>query len=156
MKIIPSAIVSYMKGKAGSLVYSAGPGRKYTIARTYNPPTLNANHHLRGAEVTNIGRLWRGASSAYKNDFKIYYRAYCSSYAPSDESLGLPNSPYPLFVKACYAWRKRDPIEHDLVVVTGEDMYDQSWLNTVSDIIDDNYLPSVPGYATLDNKAYQG
>jgi hypothetical protein len=136
-------------GMVDDLMYRMYNSNEFCLAGKFVKPTPTANTLLMKTISKNLSAVYNSAQAAYKADLKTYSRKYKLLI---DKKAQLPPNSKSLFIKMLWAWRKVNPVENDLTVVTAEDIIDKNApCKSVKDAVDAGYLPHVAGYETLTN-----
>lgn len=146
MKVTFKHSIQTFSGEIEKMVYGSYRKGKLCLGREYVYPTLNANHHDKGAITKNLAIVYSNISPTYLQDLKTYTG---ENAANEPEDKVLPTS-FSLFMKMMYAWLKSD-IEHvNLTAVTVADIVAlDADVVTIKRAIDAGFLPKVKDYATL-------
>ncbi|HNX00200.1 MAG TPA: hypothetical protein PLE74_07150 [Candidatus Cloacimonadota bacterium] len=131
-------------GKVDGLLYKMYNEDQLCYASKFIKPSPNSQTALMRAIGSNLGNIFSAAQASYIADMKAYSKKYKHLI---DQEKQIAPSAQALFVKMLWAWRKTDPVQNDLSVLTLEDIIDKNIpCKSVKEAIDAHYLPKVTGY----------
>jgi hypothetical protein len=114
--------------------YSPKYGRN--IARRYTKPKVTAEAVAFGSKQKHLGGIWREASSAYRQDMKIYAGLLA-------QETGRLRPPFILFVKMGWNWQAANPGD-DILNLSRQRIIDEAIpLRSVAEAIAAGFLESV-------------
>lgn len=146
MKVTFKHSIQTFSGEIEKMVYGSYRKGKLCLGREYVYPTLNANHHDKGAITKNLAIVFAAVTPAYAQNLKTYTG---KNVANEPEDKFLPTS-FAIFMKMMYAWYKSDTEHVNLSTVTIADIVAlDADVRTIKRAIDAGFLKKVKDYSTL-------
>jgi hypothetical protein len=119
----------------GLLVYYS-PKYGRNIARRYIKPRVTETIRIFGSKQKHLSDIWKQASTAYKQDMKIYAGLLARATMKQRAS-------FCIFVTMCWNWQKANPAENILSLSRERIINEALPMRTIAEAVQAGYLDSL-------------
>ena len=149
-KIKYASFVAGLSGKSGSSVFFRSPSTGYGYLRAFTYPKITDNNNLRGAEFKNLTEQLKFVSTAGIADLKAYTAKYQKLPMIGEGDLSArANNHVAVWIMAIYNCAKENSASIDAGSVTLNDLKSLFVFTKVSMVVEQGWLPAVPGWEEL-------
>ena len=150
-KIKYASFVAGLSGKSGSSVFFRSPNTGFGYLRAFTYPKITANNNLRGAEFKNLTKQLKAVSAAGIADLKAYTAKYCKLPMVGEGDFSVrANNHVAIWIMAVHNCAKANSATIDAGTVTLSDLTSLFIFDSVVSLINQGWLPAVPGWEELD------
>ena len=149
-KIKYASFVAGLAGKSGSSVFFRSPSSGFGYMRTLVQPTYTTTNEDRGEEMKNIAIQYHAMLAPAKANFVTYASKYKNLPPEGGDLSARANNAMACFVLMLWNIKKSNPVSVDLKTLTIDDVLCLFATNVATAVMN-GYLPSVPGYSTLNS-----
>ena len=147
-KIKYASFVAGLAGKSGSSVFFRSPSTGFGYMRALVQPVYTHTNQDRGEEMNNIAVQYHAMGAPAKANFVTYASKYKNLPPEGGDLSARANNAMACFVLMFWNIKKSAPLSVDLKTLTIADVVGL-FAENIAKAVEAGYLPSVPGYATL-------
>ena len=149
-KIKYASFVAGLSGKSGSSVFFRSPNTGFGYLRAFTYPKITDNNNLRGAEFKNITEQLKNVSAAGIADLKAYTAKYRKLPQVGEGDFSArANNHVAVWIMAVHNCAKEYSASMTVDTVTISDLRSLFSFADVATLVEEGWLPAVPGYEDL-------
>ena len=152
-KVKYASFVAGLSGKSGSSVFFRSSSAGFGYLRTYTYPKITQENILRGAEFKNLAQQLKFVSDDGLADLKAYAAKYRKLPMVGEGDLSArANNHVAIWIMAIHNCAKANSASMTVNTVTLSDLTSLFVVDSVSSLVEQGYLPAVPGWEELNHE----
>lgn len=149
-KIKYASFVAGLSGKSGSSVFFRSDSTGFGYLRAFTYPKITTVNHLRGSEFKNLTNQLKAVSAAGIADLKAYAAKYRKLPQVGEGDFSArANNHVAVWIMAVHNCAKEFHDSMTVDTVTISDLRSLFSFGSVAELVDEGWLPAVPGWEDL-------